>query len=117
MKRVILESPYAGECPEAQERNLAYAREAVRDSLARGEAPLASQLLYAASGALDDDDPSERNAGMQAGFAWHAVAERCVVYADLGITRGMLAGMRSARKAGLPTDIRLIWRANVCDKS
>ena len=42
MRRVILESPYAGNVEE----NVAYARAAVRDSLLRGEAPIASHLLY-----------------------------------------------------------------------
>jgi hypothetical protein len=36
-----LESPYAGNVEE----NVAYARAAVRDSLLRGESPIASQLL------------------------------------------------------------------------
>jgi hypothetical protein len=41
MRWVILESPYAGDV----EANVAYARAAVRDSLMRGEAPIASHLL------------------------------------------------------------------------
>lgn len=51
MKRVILESPYAGDV----ERNLTYARECVRDSLSRGEAPIASHLLYTQEGILKDE--------------------------------------------------------------
>ena len=43
MRRVIVESPYAGDV----ERNIAYVRAAMRDCLMRGEAPLASHLLYA----------------------------------------------------------------------
>ena len=46
MVRVILESPYAGDI----ERNVKYARMAVRDSLSRGEAPIASHLLYTQEG-------------------------------------------------------------------
>lgn len=42
MRLVILESPYAGNI----EKNVAYARACVRDSLSRGEAPIASHLLY-----------------------------------------------------------------------
>ena len=59
MIRVILESPYAGDI----ERNVAYARMAVRDSLAKGEAPIASHLLYTQEGILKDEVPEERQWG------------------------------------------------------
>ncbi len=55
LKRVILESPYAGDI----ERNIAYARAAVNDSLIHGEAPIASHLLYTQDGVLDDNIKSE----------------------------------------------------------
>jgi len=42
MTRVIIESPYAGDI----EVNLKYAKLCILDSLKRGEAPLASHLLY-----------------------------------------------------------------------
>src|SRR5690606_21487830 len=40
-RRVIVESPYAGDV----ETHVAYARAALRDCLSRGEAPIASHLL------------------------------------------------------------------------
>lgn len=49
MRRVILESPFAGHV----ESNIEYARACIRDSLLRGEAPLASHLLYTQPGILD----------------------------------------------------------------
>ena len=48
MRRVIIESPYAG----FVKRNEDYARECLRDSLMRGEAPIASHLLYTQPGVL-----------------------------------------------------------------
>lgn len=66
MRRVILESPYAGDVGA----NLAYARAALRDSLMRGETPVASHLLYTQTGVLDDSDPAERELGISAGLAW-----------------------------------------------
>ena len=42
MIMVVLESPYSGDI----KGNTKYARMALRDSLARGEAPIASHLLY-----------------------------------------------------------------------
>lgn len=56
MGLVIIESPYAGDV----ERNIEYARRRVRDSPARGEAPIASHLLYTQPGIPDDNVPSER---------------------------------------------------------
>lgn len=74
MKRVILESPYAGDV----ERNVKYARACVRDSLGRNEAPIASHLLYTQEGILKDDIPEERQWGIDAGLAWKSVAEKHV---------------------------------------
>lgn len=102
MKLVILESPYAGDL----ERNITYARACLRDSLLRGEAPIASHLLYTQPGVLDDNIPQERQHGIDAGLAWRAVAEATVVYDDLGITQGMSYGIRAAKKAGLPIEYR-----------
>lgn len=85
MKRVIIESPYAGHV----DRNVAYARKAMRDSLERGEAPIASHLLYTQPGILRDDDLSEREWGIKAGLAWRSVADLTVFYTDLGWSPGM----------------------------
>lgn len=102
MKRVILESPYAGDI----EANLAYARACLRDSLSRGEAPIASHLLYTQPGILDDMIPDEREWGIEAGLVWRAVAEASVVYVDRGISTGMDYGIAAARAAGVPVELR-----------
>jgi hypothetical protein len=104
MRRVILESPFAGDV----QRNLRYARACVRDSLLRGEAPIASHLLYTQPGVLNDDIPAERQNGIDAGLAWCEVADASVVYVDLGISSGMKYGMDLARKAGLPVEVRTL---------
>lgn len=106
MRLVIIESPYAGDV----ERNVDYARECVRDSLSRGEAPIASHLLYTQPGILRDEVPTERQWGIDAGLAWRRVAEATVVYGDLGVSRGMEYGIEAARKAGLPVEYRSIRR-------
>lgn len=102
MKRVILESPYAGDI----EANVAYARRCVRDSLLRGEAPIASHLLYTQPGILRDDVPAERQHGIDAGLAWRDVASATVVYIDRGITPGMELGIQRAKAAGLEVEYR-----------
>lgn len=99
---VIVESPYAGDV----ERNTAYARAAMADCLARGEAPYASHALYTQPGVLRDDIREERERGIAAGCAWRAVAEKTVVYADLGISPGMQQGMNDALKRGCPVELR-----------
>lgn len=104
MRRVILESPYAGDI----DGNLAYARACVRDSLARGEAPIASHLLYTQPGILDDAVPAERQWGIDAGLAWGAVAEASVVYVDRGVTAGMQHGVDAARQAGISVEFRCL---------
>lgn len=102
MRRVIVESPYAGDIEE----NIAYARACVRDSLSRGEAPVASHLLYTQPGILRDEEPAERQWGIDAGLAWGAVAEATVVYIDRGISRGMQYGIDNAKRAGRAIEYR-----------
>lgn len=108
MRLVIVESPYAATTPEDVEANVEYARRCVRDSLSRGEAPIASHLLYTQPGILDDNVPSERQWGIDAGLAWRAVAEASVVYTDRGISRGMRYGIEAAESAGIPVEYRTI---------
>lgn len=92
MKLVIIESPYAGNVRENEE----YARAAVRDSVLRGEAPIASHLLFTQPGILWDEDQDERLMGMKAGWEWYRVAEACVAYVDHGISGGMSSGISMA---------------------
>lgn len=88
LKRVIVLSPYKGDI----ERNVAYAKQCVLDSMRRFEAPFASHLLY--TQILDDSDPAKRAWGFQCEAAWAKVAELLAVYTDLGISPGMKKTMR-----------------------
>lgn len=107
MKLVIIESPYAGEI----ERNVTYARAAMRDSLNRGEYPIASHLLYTQPGILRDEIPEERQWGIDAGLAWRKVAEKAVFYVDRGWSGGMLAAKEVYRSEGFPFEIRTLGEA------
>ena len=93
---VILESPFAADTAEKVQENIDYARACLKDSLLRGEAPMASHLLYTQPGVLDDTVAAERRLGIEAGLSWGALAEHTVVYTDLGITDGMRAGIQRA---------------------
>jgi hypothetical protein len=102
MKRVIVESPYAGDV----ERNLEYLRACMHDCLMRGEAPFASHALYTQPGVLDDNISQQRDLGIAAGFAWRNVAHVTVVYTDLGVSRGMQYGIDHAKRNGLAIEFR-----------
>ena len=95
---VLVESPFAGD----RALNRRYLKAAIRDCIDRGEAPFASHMLYTQF--LDDDDPDEREAGIECGLAWGRHAETTVVYDDLGISRGMQFGIDRAHAEG--RDIR-----------
>lgn len=92
MIRVVIESPYAGNITA----NVDYARAAVKDSLQRGEAPIASHLLYTQEGILDDFDEIERHQGIQAGWAWIDSADILAFYVDRGVSRGMRGALDHA---------------------
>lgn len=103
---VILESPYAGETEAEIAANLSYARNCIRDSLMRGEAPIASHLLYTQDGVLEDTQPQERDLGIRAGLAWGYAAQATVVYVDRGISQGMKFGIADARRNSRPVEFR-----------
>ena len=109
MKLVIIESPFAGDT----ESNTRYARMCVRDSLERGEAPIASHLLYKQPGILDDNIPNERAWGIDAGLAWRVVADLTAVYMDLGMSTGMEYGVKAAINSGNPVVYRTILLEDV----
>ena len=106
---VILESPFAGDV----EKNIRYARAAMRDSLLRGEAPYASHLLYTQPGVLNDDIPEERMLGIYAGFEFRAFASKTIVYQDLGISKGMHLGIENSIKNNIPVEYRSLkeWKS------
>lgn len=106
MKKVILESPFAGDV----ETNIKYARLCVKDSLMRGEAPIASHLLYTQDGILNDNIPDERIKGINAGLEWKKVADLQVFYVDYGISKGMKYGMDYAKENNIPYEIRIILK-------
>lgn len=89
MNRVIIESPFAGNIP----KNIAYARLCVRDSALRGEAPIASHLLFTQETILRDNVPEERKLGIEAGLAWIDVADFSAFYTNYGWSPGMLKAL------------------------
>lgn len=115
MKLVILESPYAGNI----ELNVEYARAAVRDSILRGESPLASHIFLTQPGILRDEVPEERKLGIDAGLAWRVVSEGSVVYTDLGMSRGMEYGIAAAKASGKSVEFRTLpgWKERLAEST
>lgn len=105
-KRVVVESPFAGDVVE----NIRYAKKCIKDCLARGEAPIASHLLFTQPGILCDALPDERKAGIEAGLAWHAVADLVVFYIDRGVSPGMVEAVEHAKKIGKRYEFRMLER-------
>ena len=104
MRRVIIESPFAGDV----DANLRYMRACIHHCLTHGEAPFASHAMYTQPGVLDDGIACERELGIAAGFAWRDAADLTVVYTDLGITNGMQYGIDDAGRKGRPVEFRTL---------
>ncbi len=107
MDFVVIESPHRGEGESFGdlEANKGYARDCLRNSLLRGEAPFASHLLY--TEVLDDDKPAEREAGLIAARAVIPRADRLCVYIDRRISEGMREAIATAKAAG----VRIVYRS------
>lgn len=108
MKLVLIESPYGASDPLVIDANVSYARRAVRDSVLRGESPIASHLLFTQPGILKDEIPKEREMGIAAGLAWRAVAHESIFYTDRGWSKGMLAALWGCLKENRVFTIRAI---------
>lgn len=106
MKRVVIESPYAGNVTE----NVAYAKRCALDCLDRKEAPYASHLFFTQPGILDDLDPEQRKLGIEAGLRWGEAAELVTVYIDLGISTGMVFGIVRHVQQGRSIELRALDR-------
>jgi hypothetical protein len=101
----IIESPYAGDI----ERNTAYARECLADSIRRGEVAFASHLFYPQ--VLSEE--TERDKGIELGYAFWPYAEVIAFYVDLGWSRGMLNARRRAVRLEKDIAIRRLTDADI----
>lgn len=102
---VIIESPYAGD-KETILRNENYARASALSCLDKGEIPFASHILYTQEGILDDTKPAQRRLGIEAGLAFGGFCNKSVLFADLGMTEGMIEGIEKAKTTGRNVEIR-----------
>lgn len=107
MRRVILESPFGSPDAALIAANVTYAKRCMLDCLSRGDGPIASHLLWTQEGLLDDADPAQRAAGIEAGLIWGPVADAAVFYVDRGASAGMIGAAERYAKLG----VRMEWRS------
>jgi len=110
MKIVCLESPfkpsaedvvrYVGRYTEADllRQNIIYARMALLSCLLRGEAPLASHLLYTQ---VWSERADLRDAGIKAGIEMHHRCDLVALFRDLGVSKGMQLASDNAKLLGV----------------
>lgn len=106
LTKVVLETRFVSEDIREMIRFRKFTLACMRDCFSRGEAPYASHMLYAETYVLNEFSAEERALGMHAGFLWGSLAEKTVVYSDLGIGSGMQKGIDTALAAGRPVEVR-----------
>jgi hypothetical protein len=111
MELAIVESPYFNEDDLLLKRNIAYARLCVAFLEQQGYAAFASHLFYTQPSILNDDDPEDRQKGIDSGFAIARHASVSFVFTDLGVSGGMRAGILDAQKAGRRIQYQSIFQS------
>jgi hypothetical protein len=119
MLKIVIESPFRPSDDDVRRyadrytrsellrQNLVYARLALLDALGRGEAPLASHLLYTQVWAETDE---LRAAGIKAGIEWAHRTDRVVLYTDLGVSRGMQLAADNAQLIRVTLERRTLFQ-------
>lgn len=77
-RRIYVASPFAGDTEKNTEAAIGYCRRVIDE----GYMPVASHILYAASGMLKDDDPAERDLGLMFGLALLRLCDEVWVFGD-----------------------------------
>jgi len=96
MDKIVIETPFLGLYPRTFQ-HFKYCRACLRDSLSRGEAPLPSFIFLMFDGLVDVKDVKSRKGAALAANTWTDIAQKLVIYIDLGITDAMKDRIRSAK--------------------
>lgn len=107
-KCVIIESPYASEDTAMMQRHVNYAKYAFKDSMSRGEAPMAGFILYGQM--MNDRQKIDHDIALVVHLSWIPKCDLLVVYADYGISPGMQAAINTAKIKMVKTEYRIIGR-------
>lgn len=106
MKLVMIETPLMANAMMTMEQHLEYAKECMKHSLSKGEAPFAMHLLY--TQVLNDTKLEDRMLGLNCGHAWAAKADLVAFYLDYGFSSGMHRAHTQAQKLGIAVEYRLL---------
>lgn len=113
--RVFVISPFQASSPQEKKRFRAYLLRALRHTTESGEAGFAAHALYPQF--MNDDDWEERRLAILYGTLWLRSADLLAVYADYGITPGMMDEIAEATRLRIPVDVRYILRGKRCSTS
>lgn len=106
---VAVESPWSGldgGGPKAAD----YLRNCIRDALSRGEIPWASHGMLAQTRALYEEDPDQRDEGLEVNKHFiYAYATKVVFYTDHGMSEGMKLARTWAVIYKKPIEMRKIF--------
>ena len=110
----IIETPYAdtvgkphSHYPGASHDTIEYALACLKESLLRGESPVASHLLY--TQVLDDTNDHQRRVGIRAGLRWKLIPDAVTVfYLDKGCSFGMWQAMQMCQDIGSEFELRYL---------
>lgn len=91
-KKVYVISKYAGDTEANTKAALAYCRYVIDSHCI----PVASHILYAASGMMDDADASQRELGLMFGLSLLAVCQEAWVFGE--VSEGMEQEIREAKR-------------------
>ena len=104
-RSVVLISPFAAEDFSIAAAVQRYGERCVRDSLGRGESPLASHLFYST---LNVRNPIERDIGLLSQLSWIPKSDMVAVYVDFGLTKAMEVAINTAQIKSKKIEYRTI---------
>ena len=107
-KKIYVASRFAGDSRVSVQANTKAAIRYCRYVIAEGCMPVASHILYAASGMLKDDDPEERELGLIFGLALLGLCDEIWVFGD--ISPGMAAEIEEAKRLHKPVIYKELYK-------
>lgn len=101
-KKAYICSPYNASTSSGVKKRKEYARELVKWAIEHGYTPICPHLYI--TEVLNDKDIQERELGRQIGLDLLSVCSVIVIGAKYGISEGMLAEIKEAKRLGLTFD-------------
>ena len=107
-KKIYVASRFAGDTRASVLANTKAAIRYCRSVIEAGHMPVASHILYAASGMLKDNDPAERELGLLFGLALLGLCDEVWVFGD--ISPGMAKEIEEAKRLHKPVIYKELYK-------